>query len=378
MYQSDKKIYIFLPYPGTGGLTSVMLAIAKGLTLKGYDIQLITKNTDSTKMLLKKLFKKNNMDSLNIDITYLKFKRTVTSLGPLIKHLKSSDASILISGGPQSNCIALLAKVISKTPVKIFITEHSIPSIEVYNTGRYVDKLLPLLMKTIYSKCDQLIAVSNAVADDLASFIDYPRQSINVIYNPITDNVMLNKGNKKVIHPWFNKKETPIIIFAGRLAKVKNIPLLIESFEIVRRSTECKLLIVGDGPEKNNLISLTEQLNIMDEVDFIGYSQNPYPYIKQADLLVLCSVWEGFGNVLVEAMALKTNVIATNNLSSAKEILNNGEFGLLADNTSTGLADAIKDSLQGNTNYTNLEVRAELFSMESSINKYEELIKHHL
>lgn len=373
-----KKISFFLPHPGDGGLTNVMLSIAKGLALRDYNIQVITKKSNSTKNLLKDLFKKNNIDDLNIKITYLNFKRTITSLGPLAKHLKKDDSSILISGGPQSNCIALLAKIISKASVKVLITEHSIPSIEVYNTGRTIDRILPLLMKVTYPKSDEIIAVSNTVADDLATFINYPRESINIIYNPITDNSILKKSNTEIAHPWFNKDETPIIIFVGRLAKVKNIPLLIEAFSLVKRNTKCRLVIIGEGPEKSNLIQLSQQLNLTDYIDFIGYSNNPYPYIQQADLLVLCSLWEGFGNVIVEALACGTNVVATNNLLSAKEILNNGEFGLLADNTSISLANAIQELIEGSVNFTNLKDRADLFSVESSIKKYELLIKKYL
>ena len=134
------------------------------------------------------------------------------------------------------------------------------------------------------------------------------------------------KGNEYIEVDKVNKSKFEIIS-VGRLSEQKDYRTLLKSLSLVKKKHNFNLKILGIGKELTNLKKLAQDLEIADNVEFLGFKENPYPYIKSSDLFVLSSKWEGFGLVLVEALALGTPVIATDSNGAPSEILNNGEFG---------------------------------------------------
>lgn len=362
-----KKIAIFLPHIGPGGLTRILLIIGEALASRDYHVDLVMLDLPASKLSLERIPK-------NIHITKLKAKRTVTALFPLRKYLLTDTPDILLSGGPTSNCIAISASLFNKCNTKIIATEHSLPSVDIFDSGKTIDKALPFLMKYLYPKADHIVAVSEAVANDLSNFTKINKSNIKVIYNPIVGPSLLQKGNAPIQHKWLDNSQYKVILFVGRLERVKNIPLLMNGFKLATNQRKnIKLLIVGDGGEQENLIKLTNSLNLQDHVDFLGYCENPYPYMKKADILALTSLWEGLPTVLIESMAFGTNVIATNNLAGAGEILLNENIGHYPKDDPQSLANAIIEGLQTPANKEILINRANDFSIENSIKQYIEL-----
>ncbi len=123
--------------------------------------------------------------------------------------------------------------------------------------------------------------------------------------------------------------EVPTAITVGRHVEQKDHETLLRAFAIVRKQMMAKLILVGQGPRRNELDVLCRNLCIEDCVLFAGWQQNPFAWMSRADLFVLSSRFEGFGNVLVEAMACGLPVISTDCPSGPREIVCDGRAGLL-------------------------------------------------
>lgn len=123
-----------------------------------------------------------------------------------------------------------------------------------------------------------------------------------------------------VFKTWIHKN-IPILITAGRLVEAKGHEYLIRSFSKVRKNKVCKLVVLGQGPLEGRLKSLVKDLHLNEEVLFPGFQKNPYAYFSESEIFVLSSLHEGFGKVLVEAMACGLPIISTDCRSGPREIL---------------------------------------------------------
>ena len=178
-------------------------------------------------------------------------------------------------------------------------------------------------------------ANSKEVLDDLLDKIRIPirSQSAITITNPVNIKAIVKCSEAQPDHPWLDDKDKPIILSVGRLAKQKNFPLLIQAFAAVRQKIDARLIILGDGPERENLENLVSQLELNEYISLPGFSDNPWSYMAKADIFALSSEEEPFGLVIVEAMACGVPIVATDALSGGpRTILENGEYGLLVSN----------------------------------------------
>lgn len=275
-----------------------------------------------------------------------------------------------------ANLIAVGAKRLSPTKPKLLLTEHNTASIKLKQ--EFTSRLLGWAMPYLYPRADAVICVSRGVADDLVTHFRLPRQKIKVIYNPVDIDYVSGLAEEEVDHPYFTAKETPVIIAVGRLTAQKGYPYLLKAFAQVTARFPCRLIIRGDGEEKETLVKLIRELGIEKQVDFIGFQQNPFKYVAHSDIFVLSSLLEGFGLVIIEAMACRTPVISTRCPSGPDEIITDGVNGLLvpvADETT--LAEAILRLLKEPSLATRLaqagRKRVEDFAVAKIIKEYEAL-----
>jgi len=174
----------------------------------------------------------------------------------------------------------------------------------------------------MFNKSDGVIGISQGVSDDLLS---NGVQNVKTIYNPI-DFQQVHKMSHEDDDLDFSH---PLIIGIGRLEKQKNFSLLIKAFSIVAESVDAQLLILGEGSLSSRLKKEALDLGVSERVQFLGFVDNPYKYLKKSDVFVLSSLWEGFGNVLVESLAVGTQIVSTDCQSGPSEILDNGKYGTL-------------------------------------------------
>lgn len=155
-----------------------------------------------------------------------------------------------------------------------------------------------------------IITVSDGVKKDILTLNIKPK-FIKTIYNPFNFDEIYKKSLEKINIDLPSK----YIVHVGRFAKVKRHDILIEAFSSLN-DRNLKLILIGDGEEKQNIKNLIKKLKLEDKVILLGFLGNPYPFIKNAQLLISSSENEGFGNVIIEALSLNTPVVSTSTLGS--------------------------------------------------------------
>ena len=169
--------------------------------------------------------------------------------------------------------------------------------------------------------------------------------------------------------------DTPVILGAGRLARVKDFPTLLRAFRQVSRKHRVRLIILGEGSWRRRLENMVRKMGLGSIVSLPGWVSNPYAFMSRASMFVLSSKCEGLGNVLIEAMACGCPCISTNCPSGPAEILGDGEFGRLVPvGDESKLAAAMEHVLLHPPSKDILLSRASEYSFDDSIDLYERIV----
>lgn len=265
----------------------------------------------------------------DIEVVGLESRRGWRLALEIIPVLRSIDADIVISTVRDANVFVGLAAVLCKSRM-IFREANTLD--ELKYMGGVARLKRKLLMRLSYFFADGIIANSNDTKRDLVKYRIAPAKKISVIGNPVLYEGFEKKANEPVSNHWISSGRYKIVLNVGRNHKQKNQELLLRSFShVVKVIDNARLIIIGEGEERASLARLTEELGLQRFVDFMDFTANPFPFYKKADVFVLSSRWEGFGNVIVEAMSVGTPVISTNCPGGPKEILNYGEYGVLVE-----------------------------------------------
>lgn len=340
---NKKKVSIFLPGLYGGGAERILLNLAEGFTAHGVLVDIVLAQNEGafTKQIPQKArmvpLREKNRNSL----------RTITALPSLVRYLKHEKPDVLLSA-LHGNLIAVWAKILARTATKVVLTEHNTFSQE--NKAMYprMQRLNAILVRWFYPLSDEIIAVSMGVADDLARSVKINRNRIKVIYNPIINDTLFVKASKVPGHPWYSDSHKPIAISIGRLTEQKDYSTLLDAFRIASSETDARLVILGEGEDRNSLTKKIEALGLQDIVSMPGFVDNPYAYLAHSSIFILSSRWEGLPTVLVEAMACGLPVISTDCPSGPREILKNGKYGrLIPVGDIAALSSAILDGVKG-------------------------------
>jgi glycosyltransferase involved in cell wall biosynthesis len=338
MKTSKERLALFLPGLYEGGAERSMLNLAEGIAARGYSVDLVLARAEGPYM-------EQIPDSVRI--VDLKASRVLGSVPALIKYLQRERPTALLSA-MFANLIAIWARRLSGVPHRLVINEQNTLSSIVKSKDDLRWKLYPELAARLYPWADNIIAVSDAVADDLACIAKIPHNLIQVIYNPVVTLDLKNKSEAHLNHAWFKDGEPPVVLAVGRLTDQKAFDVLIQAFSLVRKKHPARLLILGEGENRPALEALIKQLGLEQDVSLMGFVQNPYPYMAQASSFVLPSRWEGLPTVLIEALYLGAPIIATDCPGGSRDILKNGKYGkLVAVDMPLSLADAIEESIKG-------------------------------
>lgn len=211
------------------------------------------------------------------------------------------------------------------TPVGAFLSDPDYRWSQPWNR-----RVFTTVMRTACALADRIIATSTGVADDLIESVGSTAARIRVVHNPVDVREIASAAREPIDAADEARWKRPVIVAAGRLAEVKNYALLIEAFAILRRRTVATLFILGTGDEEANLRSRIASHGLVDSVHLCGFRRNPWSYMARADVFALTSRYEGFGNVLVEAMACGVPVVATRSAGTL-EVITPGADGLVVD-----------------------------------------------
>lgn len=361
MTASQPQIAVFLRSLANGGAERLMVSLVNYFVEKKYKVDLVLTKTDGVY---------TNLVSPDVRIIDLNAPKLPMSLPKLVRYLQQEQPLTLLTALHYPCEIALWAKQIARVKTRVVVSEHNTLSVEAKHLPQLTARLSPIAARLFYRKADAIVAVSQGVADDLANVTNLSREKIHTIYNPVITPDLLEKAQESVDHPWFAPGELPVVLGVGRFMKQKDFPTLIKAFADVQQQKPCRLMILGEGQEQENLWSLVKDLGLENKVALPGFVNNPYAYMAASAVFVLSSAWEGFGNVLVEAMATGTPVVSTNCPSGPVEILANGKYGeLVSVGDSKTMAQAILKVLLGQINFID-PAWLQQFTLEPIAQKY--------
>jgi len=325
-------IAIFLATMHGGGVERMRLNLARAFLERGYRVDLVLATVEGP-----------NLAHVPpaVNIVDLHAGRVLLSLPALVRYLRRARPDALLAGMNHANIVALWARRMAGVPARVVISIHNTLSISSRNATRR-DRLVPWFAARCYGWAEGVVAVSNGVADDLSATIGLPRAGIEVINNPVVVPELATQAAAPVDHPWFGAGEPPVLLSVGRLTAQKDYPMLLRAFAEVRTRRPARLIILGEGGMRAELEARISEMGLAEAVSLPGFMPNPYAFMSAAAVFVLSSAWEGFGNVLVEALAVGTPVIATDCPSGPAEILGGGRYGRLVPvGDSTAMAEAI-------------------------------------
>lgn len=361
-----KKVALYIPSMNGGGAERVMLALANGLAEKDILVDLVLNKVEGS--YLKHASSKVNVVNLNTS-------RVINGIVPLAKYLSKEKPDVILSAMNYVNIATVLAQLISRSKTKVVLSEHGNLTESKKNLSKIKGAVITSLMRWTYRKADCIVAVSNGVADALSNELKINRSKITTIYNPIFSEALVERSKESISHAWAKKSAPPLILGVGRLTLQKDFKTLIHAFKQVREKNNCNLIILGEGELRVELEQLINSLDLNDNAKLLGFVDNPYAWMSHADLFVLSSIYEGFGNVIVEAMACGTPVVSTDCPSGPTEILEGGLWGdLVSPGNPDLLAKAIIHSLD-NPVQKDVKTRAEFFSVDNAVDQYFNIFK---
>jgi glycosyltransferase involved in cell wall biosynthesis len=366
MQRTQNKIAFFLPSLAGGGAEKIALNLARSLSERGFDIDIVL--GDASGEYLQHV-------PASIRVVGLGKSRPFLAIPALVKYLRAEQPAVLFSTIINANITALISQWLSGISIRCVVREASTLSVELANSSAFNRFLIPHLVSWIYPWAHAIVTPSYGVADDITKVTGLSRESIQVIYNPVVTKTLLDQARQPIDHPWLQTAETPVIIGMGRLTPQKDFETLIRAFARVKSELPARLILLGDGVERGKLEGLCQHIGIGNDVDFVGFSSNPYAFLSRATLFVLSSRWEGLPGALIEALACGVKVVSTDCPSGPREILGNGVYGQLVPvGDDSAMSEAMLNALTGKYIAAAPAERIGLFEAESNIDRYLELL----
>lgn len=296
------------------------------------------------------------------------------SMPKLARYLRLECPDVLLSGLDHANLVAILARFVSGSTARCVISMRSVPT-AVYREDRSVSGWVELqLMKMAYRFSDKVIANSKFVTSDLSQFLRIPKTKLNVIYNPINIDAIQGLSREPIVHPWCTTGTAPIILGVGSLTILKDFPTLIHAFSIVRSRRDCRLVILGEGPDRAQLENLIGKLGLQRDAYLPGFVRNPFVWMRRAGVFVSSSLTEGCPNALMQALTCGSPAVSTDCPGGSAEILEGGKWGRLVPvGDSYAMAEAILTTLDS-TIRPDVRQRVNDFALDRIAREYLEVL----
>lgn len=397
------RIAIYIPTLAGGGAELSMLRLAGALAERGYPVDLLLNRRRGPyldripsgvhvvelkryskwrgRMDAWRAFPSDFRDLLRPVLTARVPIMSLRYLGGLTEYLRTRSPQVLVSAMFYSNLLSLWARELARVDTRLIATEHNTLSQKITQgekirgeTARW-RHLAPLLGR-VYQRADAIVTVSDGVGDDLSAITGIARRDITTIHNPVVFPTLEARARESVPHAWLEDGEVPVLLAIGRLEPQKDFATLLDAFARLRASRCVRLIVLGEGSQRAMLEQRALSLGVVDDVSFPGWVDNPYAWMSRASTFVLSSVWEGLGNVLIEAMACRCPVVATDCPHGPHEILEGGRLGRLVPvGDADAMAKAVTDTLDMPPSADVLHERAMTFSLARCADQYVTLFK---
>ncbi|MDI2589575.1 N-acetyl-alpha-D-glucosaminyl L-malate synthase BshA [Psychrobacillus sp. NEAU-3TGS] len=311
-------------YPSVGGSGVIATELGKMLAEKGHEIHFIT---SSMPFRLNKMYPSITFHQVEVN------SYSVFQYAPYDIALANKMAEVIVDeeldvlhvhyAMPHAVC-AILAKDMAKSDIGIVTTLHG-TDITVLGD----DSSLSGAIRYGIEKSDIVTAVSHSLVSQTMELIA-PQKEIETIYNFVDEQEYSKKDAGNLKELLGIRPDEKVVIHVSNFRKVKRVPDIVKSFELIRKEMPAKLLLVGDGPEKHPVMEYVKGTSFEDDVLFLGKQENLSELYAISDLMLLLSQKESFGLVLLEAMACEVPCIGTN-VGGIPEVIIHGENGYLAE-----------------------------------------------
>jgi glycosyltransferase involved in cell wall biosynthesis len=359
-------IAFFLPSVVGGGAERVTVNLVQGMTTRGLAVDVVL--ATATGPFLNQL-------PPAVRLVDLRAGRVLKSVLPLARYIRRERPRVVVSSMSHANMAALWAARLARRATPVVVTEHNTMSQTARHENVVERGMWPRLMRTFYPWAASVVAVSRGAADDFARTAGVPRDRVEVVYNPVITPHLLELARQSPDHPWFAPGQPPVILGVGRLTPQKDFPTLLRAFAQVRREREARLVILGEGEDREALMALARELGVSDSVDLPGFRENAIALMAASAIFVLSSAWEGLPTVLIEALAAGTQVISTDCPSGPREILQDGRLGTLVPvGDAAALAAAIRTRLEHPSSATPLDALRP-FTSAAAVDHYLRIIE---
>lgn len=353
-----------------GGAEKTMVQIMNGLSKEKYSIHFLV--IDSPKMGINKDEYQNMLKShvivknLQIPLKTINYPKIFFSI---IKTFYEIEPNIIFSAVIKANVLSSVASV-------FYFKKKALVLCETNNRSKYkFTHLFKIASKLAYNKlADAVVTVSEGLKAHVEDFFGTKSEKIKVIYNPI-DLEEIKEMSSEAIE--LVKSDRLKLISVGRLEEQKDYPTFLKALKLLKEEIDFDCIILGKGSLQEDIEKMINVYGLKDNVALLGFKANPYKYFKWADIFILHSKWEGFGNVIIEAMAVGTPVIASDCDYGPGEIIGE-EWGLLF---SPGEAENLKRKIQELAAFSDKrksfsekgKIRAKCFANDKIISEYEKL-----
>ncbi len=310
-----------------------------------------------------------------------KVPRSFRYIPALVDYLRTTHPAVISSALSKSGICMVLAASTGDIQTRLYIgIQNAISSRDEYSrkSGKGQANSMTPLSRYCFPRAHAVIASSRGVAEDAIHFLGLDAARVQVVYNPVIVRESAEDAVARPSHPWFSPGSPPVILGIGRLVDQKNFPLLIRAFAAVRRQTVAHLVILGGDESSNDqanhrqeLVALATELGVIDDVALAGFQSNPHIFLRASRVFVLSSRFEGFGNVVVEALLAGCPVVSTDCPSGPAEILDGGKYGALVPvDDVQSMSRAILAALATEPDRDQLRQRGQEFSLERAVAGY--------
>lgn len=352
------RLAILLPDLRGGGAERVALTLAEGFLHRGHQVDVIVLRAAGELLTLL---------PAGVRLFDLRVGKMRRSIWPLASYLRRERPGALLAFMWPLTAIAVVSNLLARNRTRIATSDHGLLS-EHYGAKPLTLAALRLTARLFYPCANARLAPSRAIAADLENLSGLPAGSIEAVGNPVPPHAGTIPSADDIQRLWGDAEIR--ILSVGALKPEKDHQLLVRAFAAFAPAHNARLVILGEGGMRPDLEALAGQLGISDQVDMPGFCIDPSPYFASATLFVLTSQSEGFGNVLVEALAAGLPVVSTD-CPGPREILENGKWGRLVPvGDSQALAHAMQDSLKVGVDRQKLMARAAEFAPDRITNAY--------
>ena len=348
-----------MPSFGGGGAERVMVSLANQLISEvDYVDMLVGSNAGPLK---------KDLDSC-VNVICFDQLRMVSCIPGIVRYLRRAKPDALLSTIMHANVVAIFSSLIARSQSTVVVREANATGL--HNDSK--NKFILRIAKLLYPYANTIVCVSDVVRQDLRRTLKLSEKvPVEVIYNPVLSDAYFKKLLMPPTPAIPGDSNQPLVLSAGRLSLEKDFATLLRAFSKLRAERNARLVILGEGELREELIELSLQLGISEDCYFPGFIDNPLPYMKAAQVFVLSSLSEGMPNVLVQAAAAGTSVVSTSLAGLADEIFENQAVARVVEpGQDDDMAAAIEDVLSIPTMVHDIDYLKVKFSEKRSVERY--------